>query len=1004
MSDMFDLLPRPPGREALVAVDLCDLSLLWSRDPELAAEVLNLYEPLSMELAEDHGGRALPLAGDRELLCFPSVDAALMWSLRMQEALLASDWPVALEANVPAPSGFGQELVTGGLRAAMSILFGSPVVDVDTALAIADCAHPGQVLISEETWAMATMPGGAQDLAIKDLEAVDLVPGQPPMRLVQVLPRSLGRRRFPPLRKPGRTYFRPSSDVFVGRRADLEGLAERFEAGGRLVSVVGASGMGKTRLALEHAQATWEDWSGGVWVCTLEHTRTRRDLLVTLAEAIGATEGRIEVDPLDHLAQAIRGLGTALVVLDGFDAHLDTAGETVGHWVRSAPQVRFLVTARAALELEWETRMSLSPMSDSEIHTLIEARVRAGLRGQDRLPPPPGSLDPLVGPCAGGPLAAELVSAEVIAHGLDPTKERLLTLPEGDDPAACLAAACWPGWTATMQQVITVIARFPGALEPGGIAAAVLGAAGADAPVAAAIADLQVHGIIKASPVGPPSRLTVSYAVAAQADQADLALETHLGRWAVRRATNGGPGWVWREFCALAYLFECWREEDPVMAVQIALAMEPALVQTGWAGMHQDLLDATVALSGSTPELVPRVQAARASAYWAAGRFDEAQAEFDALLATDLSKDDRARALQGLGQLHWAQDAPEAACSAWEEARTLLAETSRTDPQLLTLLAQGLRAQGEAGRAATTADEAVAVAEASGEIEAAGRARTIRGRLHLDAGEVDLAAGVLEPALAAAMDARDRRQAAVIRGHLAEVALLQGRPETALHMYQQSATDLAQAGHRAMLAEVYATIGAVQLTMEQLEAAEEALDRALAISRELGRADIEGTVLARKGIVARAQGDIDGALDAFAGATALSRDQHDPTLEGFVLSHRAAVEAAWDRLDVADEMLAEARSRLAESGDTMYQVILDVLGGFADLARARDAAVGEDENQEQAHIDLALNRLARGTSHESRVTPPRGGETPLRLGDLRVALRLLDNALGALKPRELPPS
>jgi hypothetical protein len=87
----------------------------------------------------------------------------------------------------------------------------------------------------------------------------------------------------------------------------------------------------------------------------------------------------------------------------------------------------------------------------------------------------------------------------------------------------------------------------------------------------------------------------------------------------------------------------------------------------------------------------------------------------------------------------------------------------------------------------------------------------------------------------------------------------------------------------------------------------------------------------------------------------------------------------------------------------MYQVILDVLGGFADLARARDAAASEDEEQAAAHVDHALNRLARGTSHESRVTPPRGGETPHRLGDLRVALRLLDGALSALTPRELPP-
>ena len=99
MSDFAEPLPLPPGREALVAVHLCDLANIWAHSTELAAEVLNLYEPLSETMREDHGGRALPTAGDRELLAFPTVDAALVWALRMQEALLAADWPSDYTGN-----------------------------------------------------------------------------------------------------------------------------------------------------------------------------------------------------------------------------------------------------------------------------------------------------------------------------------------------------------------------------------------------------------------------------------------------------------------------------------------------------------------------------------------------------------------------------------------------------------------------------------------------------------------------------------------------------------------------------------------------------------------------------------------------------------------------------------------------------------------------------------------------------------------------------------------
>jgi tetratricopeptide (TPR) repeat protein len=480
-------------------------------------------------------------------------------------------------------------------------------------------------------------------------------------------------------------------------------------------------------------------------------------------------------------------------------------------------------------------------------------------------------------------------------------------------------------------------------------------------------------------------------------------LETHLAHWVLRQAEEQGASWVWQELSALTHLFERWKTADPVLAVRIALAMEPVLVEKGWASLHQDLLDTAVSLSANTPDMEARIRATRASAHRASGRWAEAQADLDALLSTELPQADRARALQGLGELHWDQDSPEEACAAWEEARALLEARQAPDAGLLTMLASGLHAQGDDHEAARAADEAIAAAEAADQISAAVRARTVRGRLYLDSGQVDQAARVLEPALAAAMDAQDGRQAALVRGQLAEVALLQDRPETALRMYEQSASVLAQAGHRALVAQMFLAIGRVHIVWEQHEDASTALERALTICRELSRGDIEAQVLTQQGILARAIGDIDGALDAFAGALGLARDQDDPTVQGFVLSHRAAVEAAWDRLDAATQMLNDASECLAQSGDTLYQVILDVLGGFADLGRARDAAASDDAAAETAHIGEAVNRLARGTSHCSRVTPPRGGEGPHRIGDLRVALRLLDSALSELPPRELPP-
>ena len=48
-----------------------------------------------------------------------------------------------------------------------------------------------------------------------------------------------------------------------------------------------------------------------------------------------------------------------------------------------------------------------------------------------------------------------------------------------------------------------------------------------------------------------------------------------------------------------------------------------------------------------------------------------------------------------------------------------------------------------------------------------------------------------------------------------------------------------------------------------------------------------------------------------------------------------------------------------------------------------------------------MNRLARGSSFETRSTPPRGREAPSRINEFRLARLMLDNAIAALGPSEV---
>ena len=62
-------------------------------------------------------------------------------------------------------------------------------------------------------------------------------------------------------------------DAFVGRHDALAELARRFDAGARLVSVLGIGGTGKTRLATRFAWTWLGDFPGGAWFCDLSSAR-----------------------------------------------------------------------------------------------------------------------------------------------------------------------------------------------------------------------------------------------------------------------------------------------------------------------------------------------------------------------------------------------------------------------------------------------------------------------------------------------------------------------------------------------------------------------------------------------------------------------------------------------------------------------------------------------------------------------------------------------------------
>jgi non-specific serine/threonine protein kinase len=138
---------------------------------------------------------------------------------------------------------------------------------------------------------------------------------------------------------------------FIGREQEIAQLVELVTAN-RLVTLTGAGGAGKTRLALEVAAQVVESCPDGVWLVELASLSDASLVLQTLARALGLTEqpGKRLIDTIaDHLASK-----RLLLMLDNAEHLLDACVQLVDRILRCSSSVVMLVTSRQRLGLAGE--------------------------------------------------------------------------------------------------------------------------------------------------------------------------------------------------------------------------------------------------------------------------------------------------------------------------------------------------------------------------------------------------------------------------------------------------------------------------------------------------------------------------------------------------------------------------------------------------------------------------------------------------------------------------
>ncbi|WP_158639265.1 ATP-binding protein [Elioraea rosea] len=145
----------------------------------------------------------------------------------------------------------------------------------------------------------------------------------------------------------------------LGRAEDLDRVEARLDAS-RLVTIVGAGGIGKTRLAIATADRVSHRFPGGVWLADAGSLEDPELIPTAIAAAVG-----IEVRHGDVLGGVILFLGPrrGLLLLDGVEHMLGTVARAAEAILRACPKIVILVTSREPLRAEGENLHRLQPLS-----------------------------------------------------------------------------------------------------------------------------------------------------------------------------------------------------------------------------------------------------------------------------------------------------------------------------------------------------------------------------------------------------------------------------------------------------------------------------------------------------------------------------------------------------------------------------------------------------------------------------------------------------------------
>jgi predicted ATPase/DNA-binding SARP family transcriptional activator len=669
-------------------------------------------------------------------------------------------------------------------------------------------------------------------------------------------------------------------NALIGREADVRAVCQQLGAAAvRALTITGAPGIGKTRLALAAAHAVRFDFEDGVHVVDLAPAAEAALVIPAMAQALGVKERPGQ--PLTAALAARLKTQHTLLVLDNFEHVLEAAG-SVAELLATCPGVKLLITSRAPLRIRAEQQYSLGPLPAAAAIELFAARA-----GQREHAFTPEELQAVGAVCAQVdhlPLAIELIAVRAkdlalnelglaLTASLDTLSDGAHDLPSRHRTLREAIRWSFERLSADEQRVFAHL----GVLMGGGTASTVQALLAPGPPAAAALEAVAEASLAQTPSTAGQTRFTLletlrAYALEQLAERGELveAQARHAAHFLelaerARPELEGPEQRTWRdrlehELPNLRAAMGWGLSHNLEAGLRLALALRPFWMVRGYLSEGRSWLQRLRAAAEGTPA--------------------HAALEAEALV---------------------------------EESRLAISQGSLREAVDLALLGRErfMRLENTGGL---------------------GRALHALGHAQIDLADYEPARGHLEESLALFQSEGDRPGMAAALNSLGYVATRRGDYPAAKAYAEQAAALYRELNQPRLVAGISVNVGMTALAQGDYATAQRLMEAALPILRELRDSDALPIALLNLGNVYQDTGDLERARGCYEEAIALGRPLGTTTIAAPLLGLGSVLLARGD-LTGARGCFVEALQARMQSGERRGVAL--ALGSFARLEQAQ---------------------------------------------------------------------